>query len=300
MRLDNLSLQILRATWALEPRLAINLHDFVGKLFSRDFSPEILNHRAPLSLTALAANGDRVILSAEGEEGKPYNPFDEAPEKSIAILPLKNVMLKDDTWCSYGTETLANYIKLAAKSTKVSAILMDVDSGGGAVDAIAPLLDANNFVKAQGKKMFAICDQNASAAYYFASQLERVWASNDISAAVGSIGVMIKFSDLQPYYEKQGVKFHTIFAPESDAKNEAFELALKGKYDMIKAELLSPLARKFQAAVRQGRNGKIDLTVKGILSGKMFYAEDATKHGLIDGILTLDQAIEEINKIVKN
>lgn len=299
MYFDNLSLQILRATWAIEPRLALNYHEFIAKFFSRELDPQGIT-RQPISISALTPHAEQISLSANAEGEKPYNPFNEAPEKSTAIIPLKGVMLKEDSLCDYGTETLANYIKLAARSEKIQSIIVDIDCGGGAVDSIAPLLEARKFALQQGKMMFGLADSDASAAYYFSSQLDRLWANNNISAAFGSIGVMVSFADMQPYYEKQGVKFHTIYAPESESKNEAFNLALEGKYEMIKSEMLSPLARKFQAAVRQGRNGKIDLTVKGILSGKMFYADDAAKHGMIDGVLSLNQALEEINKIVKN
>jgi protease IV len=97
---------------------------------------------------------------------------------------------------------------------------------------------------------------------------------------------MISFADMKPYYEKQGVVFHTIYAPESTHKNKAFELALEGKYDLIKAELLSPLARKFQEAVTQQRPN-LDTKVEGIIAGKMFFAQDALKHGMVDGIGTI-------------
>ncbi len=84
-----------------------------------------------------------------------------------------------------------------------------------------------------------------------ASACSLIIAINDISAELGSIGVMLSFMDIRPMWEKEGVKFHAVYAPESNYKNLPFEKALQGKYDLIKKEELSPLAKRFQQAVRK-------------------------------------------------
>ena len=122
-------------------------------------------------------------------------------------------------------------------------------------------------------------------------------AANAISSEFGSIGVMMQFPDYAKYYEKEGIKVHTIYSNLSTYKNAPFEAAKKGEYESIKAEELDPLARKFQANVRAKRAGKLDENVEGILSGKVFYAEDALKNGLIDSIGTLDRAVSRVREI---
>ena len=143
-----------------------------------------------------------------------------------------------------------------------------------------------------GKPVISSADLSASAAYWIASASDHIMANNNISAEFGSIGVMMSFADVQPYYEKQGVKFHTIYAPESNYKNRPFEKALKGDYDEIKQEELSPLAIKFQNAVKANRGDKLKEETAGILNGKMFYAEQAKEVGLIDSIGSLDEAVQ--------
>lgn len=298
MRVDKLTLQIFRATWALEPRLALSFSDFVGNLVTGNLID--VEEKPALQAMALTPEGQMLKLYGRSEEGKPESYFDNIPKGSTAIIPLRGEMLKEDTWCSYGTETLARVIMESAAHKNIASILVDGDSGGGAVDAIGPLLDARKFVKSQGKPIIGRGDLIASAAYYFFSSLDLIIAANDISSTFGSIGVMVSFADVQPYYEKQGVKFHTIYAPESDYKNLPFELALKGKYDLIKKEMLSPLARKFQNDVRNNRQGKIDITVKGILNGRMFYAADAVKYGLADEIGDFEHAIRRAKELADN
>jgi protease-4 len=297
MLVDKLTFQILRATWALEPRLAISFTDFVGKLITGQLNS--VQEKAPLKAFAFSENGDKQMLyqDDENENQQPQSQYDKVPAGSIAVIPLRGEMFKEDTWCSYGTETIAETICQAASSKNIKSILIDGDSGGGSVDSIAPLLDARNFVRKMGKKIIGRGDLIASAALYFFESLDLVIAANDISSSFGSVGVMVTFEDVRPYYEKMGVKFHWIKATESDYKNLPFELALKGDYDLIKTEMLSPLARKFQSDVRLFRAGKIDIKQKGILNGKMYFANDAVKYGFADEIGDFEYAIKRANEL---
>lgn len=68
------------------------------------------------------------------------------------------------------------------------------------------------------------------------------WQDNDVSSAFGSIGVMCSFSDLKPFYEKMGVKFHEIYADQSENKTRRFACLLEGDYTKIRQESLNPMA----------------------------------------------------------
>lgn len=46
------------------------------------------------------------------------------------------------------------------------------------------------------------------------------------------------------------------------------------------------------------RQGKLDETAEGILSGKVYFAEDALKFGLIDSIGSEQQAVERCRQLV--
>ena len=217
------------------------------------------------------------------------NQFAKAPKDSVAVIPLRGDMLKEGTMCSYGTEEIAAVIREAADAKNIIGIRLDIDSGGGAVDAIA-------FSQSKGKPVGACCDLCASAAYYVASHCNFIMADNAISAEFGSIGVMMQFPDYAKYYEERGIKIHTIYSNLSNYKNAPFEAARKGEYASIKEEQLDPLARQFQEAVKQHRqNLKSD--VEGILNGRMFYAKDALNNGLIDRIGTAAEATAEVRRL---
>lgn len=260
----------------------------IDKFLERDvtgFSAEKLSDKTPLLMTA-------VTPEAKSSTGD----FNKAPSGSVAVIALRGDMLKEGTMCSYGTEEIAAVIREAAASPKIIGIRLDIDSGGGAVDAIAPMLDAIRFCQDQGKPVVASCDLCASAAYYVACHCDEIVANNSISAEFGSIGVMIQFPDYAKYYEQKGIKVHTIYSDLSSYKNAPFEAALKGDYKSIREETLNPLARQFQQAVRNRRRN-LDEKVDGILNGRMFFAADAKKHGMIDAIGNADTATEEVRRL---
>ena len=256
-----------------------------------DMSADRLSDRQPIGRVFMAPSlaSDHGSTTASGD-------FSKAPEGSVAVIPLKGDMLKEGTMCSYGTEEIAALIREAATSKKIIGIRLDIDSGGGAVDAIAPMLDAIRFSQSKGKPVVASCDLCASAAYYVACHCDEIVADNQISAEFGSIGVMMQFPDYAKYYEQKGIKIHTIYSDLSSWKNAPFEAARKGDYKAIKQETLDPLARQFQEAVRSHRPG-LDLETDGIISGRMFFAADALKVGLIDTIGTQDTAVAEVRRL---
>lgn len=238
-----------------------------------------------------------VMLAQMEKSAKLANGFADVPKESTAIVPIRSTMMKYSTYCSYGTTEIADVIRQAADSPNISSILLDIDSGGGSVDAIAPLTDAISLARSKGKPVVAHCDLCASAAYYVASYCNEIVASNQISSEFGSIGVMMSFPDYAKYYEKEGIKVHTIYSNLSDYKNAPFEAAKEGKYDLIKEEELDPLARGFQENVKANRGSKLKLDTDGLLQGRMFYADIAIDVGLIDSVGGVDFAVQRAKEI---
>ena len=259
-------------------------HDIEG------FSGKKLSDTTPIGRAFIA------LRHASDPGATASGDFTKAPEGSVAVIPLKGDMMKEGTMCSYGTEELAAVVREAADAENIIGIRLDIDSGGGAVDAIPPMLDAIAYCQSKGKPVVAACDLCASAAYYVASHCDSIVAVNDISAEFGSIGVMMQFPDYAKYYEQKGIKIHTIYSDLSDYKNAPFEAARKGDYKAIKQEMLDPLARQFQEAVKSHRKN-LKQDIDGIVAGRMFYARQALEYGLIDQIGTTESATELVRKL---
>lgn len=289
MAFSNLYSAICRGKWFVSFHEADAHLALVQALMERGIENQDisrLSDREPLLAT----------FCAQGGQAKSGNSFKEAAPGSAAIIPIHGTMLKYGTYCSYGTTEYAEMIREAADASNITSIILDIDSGGGAVDAIAPIVDAISYAKSKAKAVVAHCDLCASAAYYAACHCDEIVASNEISSEFGSIGVMMQLPDYAKYYEMQGIKIHTIYSNLSDYKNAPFEAARKGDYTSIKDEELDPLARDFQAAVQHNRKN-LQMNTDGLLRGRMFYARDAVAVGLADSIGTLDFAIQRANDI---
>ncbi|HNX37487.1 MAG TPA: S49 family peptidase [Candidatus Cloacimonadota bacterium] len=294
--------QILKGKWFIHYSYALSLAPLLRNLFEGKSMGDIRdwNNNQTNNLENSEGREQFPVMAGSSASGvSVFSKYDDAPEGSVALVPLKSVMVKYGTLCEYGTEEIAGFMLSAAASKKISAIVLDIDSGGGSVDSIPPMLEAIRKIQVQyNKPVVAMADLCASAAYFVAAHCDRIIANNNLSSEFGSIGVMMQWWDVQPYYEKEGYVFHKIYAPESSYKNLPFEKALKGDYDMIKEEELSPLAIGFQNAIKTKRGSKLDLKIEGILNGRMFYAENqknpklsAKDVGLIDEVADLERAI---------
>lgn len=291
MEFSSLYSAICRGKWFISFREVESNLLLVQKLLERGFDNQEmvkLSERKPVPLT---------IVAAGSPQSKDVSRFSDAPKGSVAIVPIRGTMLKYGTYCSYGTTELADIMREAADSPNIVSIVCSIDSGGGAVDAIAPLVDACQYARQKGKAVVAHCDLCASAAYYFACYCDEIMAANDISSEFGSIGVMMSFPDYAKYYEAAGIKVHTIYSNLSDYKNAPFEAAKKGDYAAIRDEELDPLARGFQETVRQNRGNRLKLETEGLLRGRMFYHKDAIRVGLADSAGTLEAAISRSREI---
>lgn len=289
MSFSTLYSAIIRGTWFIDYRIVDSQQVIIDSLLKREINSE--------EQIKLSDKNAILVKMSTGKEMSIGNNFADAPQGSVAIIPLRGSMLKYGTYCSYGTTEIAELIDEAADSPKINGIILDIDSGGGSVDAISPIVQSIQRAQGNGKPVVACCDLCASAAYYVACFCDEIIASNSISSEFGSIGVMLSFMDYAKYYEKEGVKQHTIYSDLSSYKNEPFEAAKQGNYEKIKNEELNPLAREFQETVKRQRGDKLDTKVEGIIAGRMFYAKQAKENGLIDGIGTIELAVKRVKEI---
>jgi ClpP class serine protease len=221
------------------------------------------------------------------------------PDGSVAIINLKGELTKYDGLCNYGAVSISNLTKAVGASKNISGVVMDVDGPGGAVNAISTMIEAIQFVQSMGKPVVVHGDLVASAHLYVAVYADHFMVDNTIGSRVGSIGTLIQFADYTEYFKKEGISLRTIYAPESTHKNLEFEKAKEGDDEPMKNNVLSPLAKGFQNAVIQQRQGKLNDKVEGILNGSMFWGEDAVKYGLADSIGTLGDAIQRVLDLVE-
>lgn len=236
------------------------------------------------------------LMYSDQPDQPSYNPYDEYPDDTIAIIPLSGFMTKYGSWWRAGVDDLANLIRLADKSNKIIGTILLTDSPGGSTSSIFQLEDA---MRNRTKTCVGLIEGSAnSGACYAISFCDIVGAINPM-CEIGSIGVMAKFMDFTKSDEKYGIKTVEVYPPESKFKNLELREAIEGDTKRLIEEQLSPFAIHFQNIIKANRPN-LDLGVEGIIEGKVFYARDAVKYNLVDRIMNLDQAVAEVKRISDN
>ncbi len=231
-----------------------------------------------------------MILPDDGYEG---NPYDELEENSVAIIPLIGMMTKYGYWWRPGCDDMANMIRLADQSSKIIGTILLANTPGGTSSSVMQLEDA---LRNRKKPSVGLIDgQCCSGGIYVLSFCNQILAVNRM-CEIGSIGVYRELQKDDKYYQQIGLEFIDVYPPESKYKNLAVREALQNKPDRLIKEDLTPFAVHFQNIIKEGRPN-LDLTVEGIIEGKVFYAYDAIQSKLIDNIMNIDQAVELVHTL---
>lgn len=208
----------------------------------------------------------------------------------VAIIPIVGVIARYgafDWWTmrySRGTMEVMADIQAANTDPNVSSILLWIDSPGGTVDGTEEL--GNAVFKSVKPVQAAVNGMCASAAYWVASQAQRVWAVAETNQ-VGSIGVLQRHIDYSGYYEEMGMKVSYITSTGSDDKVVAPESEPLSDEDRAKivAEL-DVIRNVFKTHVNRGRKKAGAEVDESAWTGKIMGAKEARDKGLIDGIKT--------------
>lgn len=203
------------------------------------------------------------------------------------VLPLYGAIIKKTNYNFIGTQTYIKYIQLLEAHPHVSAIVLDIDSGGGMVSGTAELVHT---IKQCKKPVIAFTKGYlCSAAYWIASGCKKIVAS-PFADYIGSIGTMLTAQDFSGMWEKWGAKFYELYAPQSSEKNIIWRELSQGN-EQPATEHLSLLADEFIQSVKNARPQIID--DQKVWKGAIYSPEKAKEIGLIDDIASLEDILLE-------
>jgi protease-4 len=235
-------------------------------------------------------------LSEYGEAPSP----EKAPQNSVAVLPVFEVITKSDQSCGpSGTDTKKKILERCGANPNITGVVLHISSPGGEAFASLDMYKAIVDFKSQyNKSVIAYVDDiGCSGAMYIAAACDKIICSDELTQ-VGSIGVVSHIFDEIKTLEKEGIFVHEIYADESSEKNIEFREAVKGNYKPLK-ERASVLVNRFIDDVKAMRPG-ITNTETDPFKGKTLFAKEAIKIGLIDEIGTMQLAVKHINSINSN
>ena len=205
----------------------------------------------------------------------------------VAVVPIEGIITEEGR----GPENMANTVKEMLRSARenpnVKAVILEVQSPGGTVNASDLIWNEVVKVKKSGKPVVAFFNGlAASGGYYVSTPADKIVATPE--TMTGSIGVIMQSPDFSELMGKVGVKFNTIKSgPQKDIlspykpMDEEAQKILQGMVDRSYG--------RFVKKVAEGR--KLDeKVVRKIADGRIYDAEEAFNNGLIDELGYIESA----------
>lgn len=239
-------------------------------------------------------------LSAEADSGTAggsarYSLDDpELPEGSILIVDIRGPIMKESDCCSIGTEEYTQLINQAYAHPAIIGVVCLIDSPGGQLSGTPTLYDV---IRNPAKPVVSVINEGmaCSAALWLSCGSDHIYATQKTDQ-VGSVGVFVRMRDYKGKLEKEGIKDFAIYSDLSPDKNKPYRDALEGNEALLKKEL-NEAARLFKEAVIEGRGERLNLAAGDPFTGKVYYATEAIKLGLIDGFGNLETALKKVQEL---
>jgi protease-4 len=216
----------------------------------------------------------------------------------VAVIPVQGTVQKRGGYCSLGTKDLVAHLAAANRDPEIAAIVLDIDSPGGQVDGTEEFAQA---VALSGKPVVAYIDGlGASAAYWIASQASHIFINSASTGYAGSLGVLCMSINQSDFLAKQGLKVEILRS--SRATDKARLNGVEEMDESVRASVqadLDQIGETFIAAVEKGRAGKLS-TKEDVFTGKVYRGADAKKHGLVDAIGSLQDAVNHAASLAQS
>jgi signal peptide peptidase SppA len=220
-----------------------------------------------------------------------------AVSDGLATITIKGPLVNSDSpYLKYfgvtGYPEIRDAVLAAVSDPEVKQILLDVDSGGGAVSGCA---DTGALIRAahKVKPITTYGETMASAAYWLGCSAGRVYSGK--AALVGSIGVKATFKEYSKANEMAGVTVTVIRAGKYKALADSNEPLTKAGEAQIQA-MVDASYGVFVDHVAEMRGRTYEYTDKTMADGQEFIGQAAVDVGLTDGITTFDAVVGGLKK----
>lgn len=175
------------------------------------------------------------------------------------------------------------------ENPSIKAILLRIDSPGGAVVPSQEIYDQVKRIRTESKKKVVVSMGTvaASGGYYIASASDRIVANP--GTLTGSIGVIMEMANMAGLFEKIGVE--SVVVKSGAHKDLASPFRKMGAEERkILQNVLDDVHNQFIEAVSEGRGMELD-RVRHLADGRVFTGRQAMELGLVDELGDLEDTI---------
>jgi protease-4 len=186
-------------------------------------------------------------------------------------------------------DTVVEAIESAADDDEVAAIVLRIDSPGGAPGPSELIWQAVHRAREKKPIVASFSDYAASGGYYLASAADVIVASP--STITGSIGVFAVRPSLGRLLKKWGVHAESSSRAPHAGILTMSELLSPETHAWLETDVAAVYER-FLDRVAVGRNAEI-AEIEAVASGRVWTGAQAAERGLVDGVGGLREALRE-------
>jgi protease-4 len=253
---------------------------------------------ANIGLTAAVLAGSSAGYSDYPVDAEP--DFDEIwsqgyGETKVVRIGLSGLIMRGQRERLFGSgpdmvESILSQIMAARLDPAVRAILLEVDSPGGAVTPSDEIYTALRQFKESSEDRVVVVfirDLGASGAYYAAMAGDYIMA--EPTAIVGSVGVIMQTLNMKGLADMIGLKSVTIASGTNKDMLNPLKEVNPQHVDMLQG-LVDEMQNRFAGIVMDSRG----IESRALLDGRVFTAEQALHSNLIDGVGYWQEAVEQL------
>ncbi|NPA16578.1 MAG: signal peptide peptidase SppA [Aquificae bacterium] len=212
-----------------------------------------------------------------------YFSFRSSPK--IAVIPVNGVI-------SDYLDVIGN-IEKAQKDPSIKAVVIAVDSPGGAVGAAQEIYSAIEKLRKNKPVVVSMGNVAASGGYYISVPANVIYANP--GTITGSIGVIIQHVSVAQILKKLGIKVENIKSGENkDILYPNHELTPQQK--KLLEETILDVYNQFLEDIAKYRPVDIQ-TLKKYADGRIFTGRQAQKLKLVDKLGNIQDAVSEAKKL---
>lgn len=234
------------------------------------------------------------VSLAAPDEDEDEPPHNFAMHGDIGIVTVRGSLVNRDSWMNryFGQMSYAEVRRAmvyAATKADVKAILLDIDSGGGAVNGVADTGDLISKIDKQVKPVYAFTDGTmASAAYWLGSSAREVYGSR--TSMIGSIGVIATHMEYSKALKEEGIGVTVVRSGKYKALVNSVEPLTATAHEQLQAQLDSAYGI-FIGHVADRRHMTVSVADEKAGQGREFMGQAAVGAGLADGITAFDELL---------
>ena len=209
-------------------------------------------------------------------------------DKIAVIYAQGPILFGEGSETQIGDQVFVEAIEEAAKSKRVKAIVLRVNSPGGSA-MISDIL-WNALEEAKKKKPLVVSMGNvaASGGYYIACNANTIFA--DPMTVTGSIGVFATIPNIKGFTDDIGIKAEHVMTHKNAVGYSPFEPISRG-FRKSALEGIEHVYDTFKQRVADGRNLSLE-EVEALAQGRVWTGLQAKENGLVDELGGLGAAIE--------